>query len=85
MPSTAPEHGGAMADGGEARRIRYLGSKDVTTTSTRCRRARWSCWRLIAGHGGAPMVDSAGGAAVALCSATARGGASTGERESGRE
>ena len=83
MSSTAAEHDGAMADGGEAWKMRYLGSKDVTTASTRCRRARRSYWRLIAGRGGAPTTDSAGGAAVALCSAVARGGASTGDERAG--
>ena len=48
MHSTAAEHGGAMADGGEARRRLYLGSKGVTAASTRCRRARQSWVRLIA-------------------------------------
>ena len=66
MHSTAAEHGGAMADGGEAWKMRYLGSKDVTTASTRCRRARRGCWRLIAGRGGAPTANSIDGAAVAL-------------------
>jgi len=66
MLSTAAEHGGAMADGGEARRMRYLGSKGVTAASTRCRRARRSWVRLIAGRGGAPAANSTGGAAVAL-------------------
>ena len=33
-----------MADGGEAWNKHYLGSNDGTTASTRCRRARRSCW-----------------------------------------
>jgi len=66
MRSTAAEHGGAMADGGEARTKALPWLKGVTTVSTRCRRARRSWVRLIAGRGGAPAANSTGGAAVAL-------------------
>jgi len=81
----ATEHGGAMADGGEAWKKRYLGSNDGTTTSTRCRRARRSCWFLIAGRGGAPAVNHSGGcvgAARAELEALGSGGEG---RQRGRE
>ena len=66
MPSTAAEHGGAMADGGEACKMALPWLKSITTASTSCRRARRSWVRLIAGRGGAPAANSTGGAAVAL-------------------
>jgi len=59
------KHGGAMTGGSEMRKMLYLGSKGVTTMSTRCRGARQSDVRLIAGSGGAPAANFAGGAAVA--------------------
>ena len=42
MCSTMAEHDGAMTDGGETRKMLYLGSKGVIAASTRCQRARRS-------------------------------------------
>ena len=83
----AAEHGGAMGDGGEAWKMRYHGSKDGTTVSTKCWRARWSRWRLIAGHGGGRAANLPAGLRWRSVASLLRagGGASTGERESGRD
>jgi len=76
-----------MADGGEAWKMRYLGSKDGTITSTKCRRARRSCWRSIAGRGGGGAVNlpcGCGGARWRACCAREEGRARESERACGR-
>ena len=59
-------HGGAMTDGGEHAQAAIPCSKGVTAASTRCRGARRSDACLIAGSGGPPAANFAGGAAVAM-------------------
>ena len=55
-----------MTDGGKNAQAAIPCSKGVTAVSTRCRGARRSDVRLIAGNGGAPAANFAGGAAVAM-------------------
>ena len=67
--------------------MRYLGSIDGTIASTKCRRARRSCWRLIAGRGGGRAANLPGGLRWRSGASLLRagGGTSTEERESGRD
>ena len=67
------KHGGAMTDSGETRKTLYLGSKGVIAASTRCQGVRRSYVRLIAGSGGAPAVNFAGGATAAFGGESSRG------------
>ena len=97
MRSTMAEHGGAMTDGGEARRMLYLGSKGVTAVSTRCRRARRSCWRAESRNEAREEEHVTGGATAALggrarCARELRllrlaelGGERSGERSAARQ
>ena len=73
-----------MADGGEALEGTTWAQSVGTSASTTCQRARWNCWRAIAGRGGGDAVNLAGG-----CGGAARGrvselGASEEERQRGR-
>ena len=60
------KRGGAMTECGKTRKTAIPCSNGVPAVSTRCRGARQSDVRLIAGSGGAPAANFAGGAAVAM-------------------